>query len=728
MKQYIIFFLFFLTLSCLNDTSQEDSFVSLAIECSAVDPETKSSFTESESTIVDWNVYAYDMNGKLAAYMYSGYGSIISLKKNSSYHVYALANMGVVAAPQSESELKNYVYHAPAVSVWNTSGLPMSYYSKSYVKFDSNTSSINIVFERLVSKYCLYVDKTQLINSDFLIKSIVVKNSAQSITPFQYYSTSFDYVDHDFSSNSDIECINGGYQISFYMLENCRGTLLPDNRDPWQKTPSNIGNNANYCSYIEMTGQWMTNGAFSDAVCRMYLGRDSYSDFNIDRNTVSQIVLHLSDQGLLNSSWNVSRNNISDNRSLFFSPSQICLKRGADYQEVDIIESPAGQNYELRADQSQLDNAGITYYQSGNKILIKSNYCGSETPQANLYLYTWDGKLMGSLTATVEKAVQNEIVGFQDSYIAQVGVNINPVLQFSPDFPDLSQLQLTSSNSSVASWLIDPSSQSNPLIIVPKASGFSDLKIVWGNFTQTVHIYVPYDYSFVVPDPYFIMDLGQTVTCQIGTDPQNCMTGDFVATVYDSYYGKIQNVKTTYTEHFTHEGVDYGRIASGGSVDIVGVREGYCDITCSCSNSDVTAKFRVFIMTAGNRLRAFYKPTDGRTPKSLFSVGPEIQIWTENDTPINIEFAADANVTKVELLYYEPVYDYPFKKESDFYSAVLDGVRYKTGDVLTNMILLNSGKDWTLTGFDCELHFRVTFGNNSKQVPVCVRMCDEEED
>ena len=96
--------------------------------------------------------------------------------------------------------------------------------------------------------------------------------------------------------------------MSFYALENRQGVLLPDNDDPWNKTPLSLDEKADLCTYLEVNCRLDGSGlCVGDVVYRLYLGQDNCTDFNIYRNSVLEVSLYLTVDGMKEAiSWRVT--------------------------------------------------------------------------------------------------------------------------------------------------------------------------------------------------------------------------------------------------------------------------------------------------------------------------------------------------------------------------------------------------------------------------------------
>lgn len=228
----------------------------------------------------------------------------IKLPGNKEASFYAFANMTgastEIAIPKAESQIQNL--HIENISLKDLEGCPLVGHTKATIR---ENMSIKLIMTRLVSRINFSIDKSML--SNLQVTEVSLQQAPTDIHPFMHESAASAVSDKgDYSSATDIELLNSGGSISLYMLENCQGVLLPDNKDPWQKIPSNIGDKAGLCTYLEVRGNLMADSSIlSEVTYRFYLGNDNTGDFNVVRNTDSHITLFATKDGLNASSWRV---------------------------------------------------------------------------------------------------------------------------------------------------------------------------------------------------------------------------------------------------------------------------------------------------------------------------------------------------------------------------------------------------------------------------------------
>lgn len=223
----------------------------------------------------------------------------IELEYGKFYRYYASANITMDKIPSSEDDmLKNRISVSPSEPA---GGFPMSASGGFTVTGDGII--INITLQRLYAKIGLSVDLSDV--PDLEITSACIRQAATSVMLFES-SKAVSVGTGDEASAAEVRALNGGSEIDFYIPENCQGVLLPDNTSSGEKIPDNIPGKSGLCTYMEIKGKFsgedLLNG---DITYRFYLGEDATSDFNVKRNTDSNIRLVPSKDAVTEPSWQV---------------------------------------------------------------------------------------------------------------------------------------------------------------------------------------------------------------------------------------------------------------------------------------------------------------------------------------------------------------------------------------------------------------------------------------
>ncbi len=275
----------------------------------ASEPLTRSGIiTEGESEIKEIMILVYQRsgtstNGTLVATRRCGpHGGVVHLEgvsRMSRYAVYALANLPdqvLSETATTENELKqwtSYIDNPEDLEGY----IPMAWSARAQRLYSENTFTIQ--FKRLVARYDFKLDKSALGNVN--ITSVRLHQCAQDITPFKTGgSKATEVFDFDYASDADLAELNAGRSMTFYALENRRGDLLSGNTDSWKKIPDNLSEDeAALCTYLEIRAEFNGNLNHSGAVTyRMYLGKNTTTNFDIVRNTINTISLTLTEAGL----------------------------------------------------------------------------------------------------------------------------------------------------------------------------------------------------------------------------------------------------------------------------------------------------------------------------------------------------------------------------------------------------------------------------------------------
>ncbi len=269
---------------------------------------TKSNISPDENAINDINIYAY-RDGKLVEHAFKANPTTVTfeLNKECTYNFYAISNMGEIEMPVDESQV------AGKVNLWIATiddleeCIPMAWKTTG-VSITGSQKSVNVRLERLAARIGFTLDSS-LVNG-IRITSVRLCQSASVVRPFESGGSKItsedESLDGDYATEQDLNDLNSGKTIHFYTLENKQDNLLPQNKDPWQKVPDQLGSKAGLCTYIEAIGEFEDGFLFKGSVIyRFYLGKDNTSDFSVIRNSDMLVTLTLTGEGLTEISWKV---------------------------------------------------------------------------------------------------------------------------------------------------------------------------------------------------------------------------------------------------------------------------------------------------------------------------------------------------------------------------------------------------------------------------------------
>lgn len=297
---FILLFLSAFLSSCVREIDSADAYGGRSVVSFSVtaDTLTRSSLSVDESAVDDITVMAYS-GGVLVSARYFSDPDVaeMSLNEGMTYDFHVVANMGDVTSsvPDKASGLPDWTYSVSGLSDLAGS-FPMSW-SRSGVTLPSSGIELDVALVRLVSKVTFNVNTSA---TGLQVESVRLKQSPLSVRPFSSGgSTATSVADGDHASASDIASLNAGGIASFYMLENMQGDLLPGNSDASKKIPGNIDSKSGVCTYLEVGCRYPDGDDREGTVTyRMYLGENSTSNFDVERNRVVSVTLNTTESAI----------------------------------------------------------------------------------------------------------------------------------------------------------------------------------------------------------------------------------------------------------------------------------------------------------------------------------------------------------------------------------------------------------------------------------------------
>ena len=405
----------------VEPADSEKVMINIAVDGSeSNEAETKSVVAIGDSGIKNVSLFIF-CNGSFSEAIYgtvtSGTLNMTSTKgyaSNSRIDVFGLANVGNVTsnATLCSDAIASYGYTLASTVGINTNGFPMV----GKVENAPVGTPFTMHLVRLTAKYGFKFVK-KLNHGQFQITSLRLLNSPKVVYPFEerskVSSTSQIFPNTgtlmDLATSNNLTALNRGNAVPFYVLENCQGTLLPGNTDPWAKIPSNIGSPyKDLCTYIEVKGTYTddSGGLTATHTYRMYLGQDNVTNFDVIRNTSFTYTLALSDDGFLNANWKAERTVNSDTRSLTFDKSTYEVKSGSNC-DVSLTYNPDYFDCNFSLSQN-LRNAGVSF--DTNYMTLKQSKELTADVTGTLTATSWDGKITASCNVVAKKHQDDVII------------------------------------------------------------------------------------------------------------------------------------------------------------------------------------------------------------------------------------------------------------------------------------------------------------------------------
>ena len=315
----------------------------------------------------DLNLYVW-RNGKCVQHSYSDVveGKVtIALVNGSGYNFYALVNCGEALLPPGEKwmtdedSMKELAVPFPDSE---GSSFPMCGSIKS-VDLRNSSNSLVFLLERLVSRIRLnFSPDVALGASDIQITSVRTVDAAASMKPFtpSNKSESGNLICGDYASAEDLERLNSGGEVDFYVFENCWGELLPDNTDQKLKVPDSFGQ-LRGPTYLEIGCSFGQDKLLTGQLTyRIFPGSNATTNFDLVRNSSCTISLYGSKNGLDELSWRIESDlGFNDHLSSFK------VVNGHHYQQLYMGEIFQGKIYDI--------DPSVTAYFGGDLQSMASN-------------------------------------------------------------------------------------------------------------------------------------------------------------------------------------------------------------------------------------------------------------------------------------------------------------------------------------------------------------------
>jgi len=378
---------------------------------------TRSRLNVPENLLSSAAVAVYDADGCFVRSVYTTDFSSISIHHlliGKEYHVYAAFNTGDLDFPLSESDIGTIPLTWDAADI-GTDGFPMVWTGT--VNLTSEVQDLAVEAVRLVSKVVFSVSDSALKEHDgaFTVSSVALKNSVRTIPVFAASQTPMGEAGYssDSASAADVISVNAGNAISFYTFENPGGcpASLSGNTDPWRKVPDSVSGDGTEYTYLEVEGTYSTDGGTASVpvTYRMYPGANATDDFNLLRNSIYDVTLIPSDEGIGRTSWKITRGSFSDSRSLAFTPESITMNLNTD-TTFTVTPTPSDMVFTVEGG-TDFESSTLTLAPAGSPDEYRLTSSGSLSCDAvtSVVATSWDGRVTAILPVTVKAKILKHI-------------------------------------------------------------------------------------------------------------------------------------------------------------------------------------------------------------------------------------------------------------------------------------------------------------------------------
>lgn len=303
----------FLVPSCLRyegdgeDRTGRCLKVSVAVD-PMVDPLTKSAITAQDEQAKDCNIWIYDDSGIFFEGYYTGFDDIRvdGLVVGNKYKVRAVANVGRLTAPASAEAADAMTFDWALSSLNSSDGIPMTYGTTLTMTM---SSALTVHLKRVAARYTIAVNQDNL-KGKYTIASMRLCNTSSKVLAFadsKVGVSGITAVDGDYATEGDIASLNEGKEVECFIYENNQGEILAGNSDPWKKEFENYNTDksdyASSCTYLDMIGEYKSDSVtVHDLRYRMYLGKNSTTNFDVSRNTAYRIDVNPTEAKMLEES------------------------------------------------------------------------------------------------------------------------------------------------------------------------------------------------------------------------------------------------------------------------------------------------------------------------------------------------------------------------------------------------------------------------------------------
>lgn len=365
------------------------------------DPLTRSAVTAQDTEAVDYNIWIYDGDGLVFGGYYVTEDTerirIDSLVVGTVYQVRALANVGEVTPPATAAAADAMILDWDISGLNASDGIPMAARTAFTMAM---SASVELHLKRIAAKYTFVIDR-QGFTGTYTIRSVQLCNAPSGALAFadsRIGVAGISATGGDYATDADLERLNSGLGVHYFIYENNQGELLPSNTDQWKKEFENhntgMSSYASKCSYLDVMGDYEMPGLkVPDLRYRIYLGKNATTNFDVSRNTAYTVVLRPTDATAVDRnlvSWKLTHGTISDTRTIAFNPPSITVPT-LGQASSSVVISPSSIEYTVGPGEN-FEASGLSFERSGNSVTVKSDSLVWETRSARLVASLFDGK------------------------------------------------------------------------------------------------------------------------------------------------------------------------------------------------------------------------------------------------------------------------------------------------------------------------------------------------
>ena len=333
-----------------------------------------------ENSISDINILVFGEDGNLIAHDYSETAQDIrmNLPENRELEICAVANFGSVINIKNKAELSELRYTAS--SAYDTGSDGMFLMSGGKTAVISEGSVITLGLRRCACKIIVKADISSLGEGcTLMFKELKLKNMPGSVFPFKVSAaTAGNVFSEGIAAEEGFEEQLAGNGCVFYIFENMQGELLPGIKEQKEKVFPEGDARAERCSYLEITGEFISPEKSGEIIYRTYLGKDVLGNFDIERNCIYNTELVFTGYTPEEAGWRIDVSGLGDRvTSVNVTPSHSEIHLDEKIQLKAEIYPESAEIRDLVWSSSNerictVDNNGMVHAKGTGKAIIRA--------------------------------------------------------------------------------------------------------------------------------------------------------------------------------------------------------------------------------------------------------------------------------------------------------------------------------------------------------------------